>query len=60
MVRELPTTLLAIGVGMICLAGWASAVKHDYRRSEPLLAMAWVACPPCGVARGGYLLFNPR
>lgn len=55
-IHELVGTLIVVGVGIICLVGWLEAARYEYRRNEPLLVLAWVACPPCGVVRAGYLL----
>jgi hypothetical protein len=47
--------LVAAVVGVLAVYLWITAIAHDYKRNEPLLALAWVVCPPCGVARGAYL-----
>jgi hypothetical protein len=49
--------LVAAVVGVLAVYLWITAIAHDYKRNEPLLAAAWVFCPPCGVARGGYVFF---
>jgi len=54
--RKLIAELVALAVGLAALYLWVAAIAHDYKCGEPLLAMAWIACPPCGVVRGGYLL----
>jgi hypothetical protein len=47
--------LVAAVVGVLAVYLWITAIAHDYKRNEPLLAVAWVVCPPCGVVRGAYL-----
>jgi hypothetical protein len=53
---SLAAEIMAVAVGILAVYLWVAAIAHDYKRNEPLLSLAWVACPPCGVVRGGYLL----
>jgi hypothetical protein len=48
--------LMAVAGAILGVYLWVTAIAYDYKRNEPLLTMVWVACPPCGVIRGGYLL----
>jgi hypothetical protein len=57
MIRELLVLPPLIVGAMLTVSAWVTAVKYDWRRDEPLLVVAWVACPPCGVARGAYVYF---
>jgi hypothetical protein len=55
--RELLTSTLVLICGLLSVSAWILALNHDLKRGEPLLAVAWVVCPPCGVLRGGYVYF---